>query len=308
MNQRLASPQLPVLPGFAKSFPDAQAELFAPQSARSNLALDFFNSICGTRLEHVEHAMILHRTTRKDVMPTRVDIMKQGSILSYLQPKTTTPDKENNSIQTPVQTTLQAIVNEKAASDIPESQENKITSNVDSRIIVNTPDISITSTVKLRDPRASVTKVFPSHVDRLKSITSTLLPVRYSDRFFAECLELDNCSVLAYTCLFDSKPVGWIRCRLEPFPAPENPVYQQIYIQTLGVLAPYRGMGLASALLDAVISSRCDARSIYAHVWETNEDALEWYDKHAFQRVLLVPQYYRRLRPGGAWLVRKGLT
>lgn len=230
--------------------------------------------------------------------------MKQGSILSYLQRATTAPRNEEQATQ------VQAVViaSEKVAVQIAESQELEVNSSLKAYDVTDKPETAIAFAVKLRDPRASITKVFPSHVDRLRSITSTLLPVRYSDRFFAECLASDTPSVLSYTALFDSKPVGWIRCRLEPFPNPENPVYQQVYIQALGVLAPYRGMGLATALLDAIISSRSGARSIYAHVWETNEDALEWYDKRGFQRVLLVPQYYRRLTPSGAWIVRKDLS
>jgi len=42
-------------------------------------------------------------------------------------------------------------------------------------------------------------------------------------------------------------------------------------------------------------------------VWENNEDALDWYSKRGFKRVLLLERYYRRLKPGGAWIVRKEL-
>lgn len=163
----------------------------------------------------------------------------------------------------------------------------------------------------LLDPRAAIVRAAPSHVDRLKSITTTLLPVRYSDKFFAECLEPEKHSAISFVALYDSQVVGWIRCRIEPFPHAENEVYQQIYVQALGILAPYRGLGLATELLMAVaaegVSTYPRVRSIYAHVWESNEDALAWYAKLDFRRIMLQPQYYRRLKPSGAWIVRKEL-
>lgn len=230
--------------------------------------------------------------------------MKQGSILLYLQPRATVISEDVRT--TTITARLRGFEDvQDNTSTARESCERQIESNIEKPPLVDTSDAQTTQPTRLSDPRAAITKVFPSHMDRLKSITTTLLPVRYSDRFFAECLESDNVSVISYVSLFDSKPVGWIRCRLEPFPSAENPAYNQLYIQALGILAPYRGKGFASALLDAVMSIGTDARSIYAHVWETNEDALEWYAKHGFAQVILIPQYYRRLRPSGAWLVRK---
>jgi len=159
--------------------------------------------------------------------------------------------------------------------------------------------------------RAMIASVTTIHLDRLKSITTTLLPVRYSDKFFTECLEPEKYSAIAFVALYDSKAVGWIRCRVEPFPHAGNEIYQQIYIQALGILAPFRNFGLATELLKAVVdqgtSNYPRVRSIRAHVWESNEDALAWYDKQGFKRIMLQPQYYRRLKPSGAWIVRKEL-
>ena len=44
---------------------------------------------------------------------------------------------------------------------------------------------------------------------------------------------------------------------------------------------------------------------MYAHVWEANVDAVEWYRKKGFQVGELVEGYYRKLRPGGARVVWK---
>ena len=47
---------------------------------------------------------------------------------------------------------------------------------------------------------------------------------------------------------------------------------------------------------------------MYAHVWEANTDALEWYGKRRFEiEKGVVEGYYRKLRPTGARVVRRRL-
>ncbi|CAF9911128.1 hypothetical protein IMSHALPRED_009934 [Imshaugia aleurites] len=125
-----------------------------------------------------------------------------------------------------------------------------------------------------------------------------------------------------------TKVIGGIQCRLEPLlgPPPTQsatistaslPPHQQahkLYIQTLAVLSPYRHLGIATALLDAIICvvltqyprQNVNVKEIYAHVWESNEEALEWYVKRGFEvEEKVVDGYYRKLRPSGARIVRR---
>ncbi len=156
-----------------------------------------------------------------------------------------------------------------------------------------------------------------SHLPALQRLTSTLLPVRYPDKFFTGVVGEITSATFSRVAVSSSKPIGWIRCRLDPFPEstspPSNtkPIYNQVYIQALCLLAPYRGQGIATALLDTVLRPKLltehDVESVYAHVWESNEDALEWYQKRGFRRVMLIENYYRKLRPGGAWIVKRDL-
>lgn len=44
---------------------------------------------------------------------------------------------------------------------------------------------------------------------------------------------------------------------------------------------------------------------VYAHVWEANEEALEWYVRRGFEVQGVVEGYYTKLRPGGARVVRR---
>ncbi|KIW20560.1 hypothetical protein PV08_01135 [Exophiala spinifera] len=165
-------------------------------------------------------------------------------------------------------------------------------------------------------PEAVITPVQQSHLPAIQRLTSTTLPVHYNHSFFTSTLTDPVAAQLSRAVLYHSEPVGWIRCRLESCSPTSNTelsktALSQIYIQALALLAPYRNLGLATYLLDAVLSSPIatgpETVCIYAHVWERNEDALDWYAKRGFKRVMLVDMYYRKLRPGGAWIVRREL-
>lgn len=94
-----------------------------------------------------------------------------------------------------------------------------------------------------------------------------------------------------------------------------------LYIQTLHLLSPYRGHGVAASLLnsllfatprDAKAKSRVseivkhyNIRSVTAHVHEANEDGLRWYVARGFKvQEGVVEGYYRKLQPSGAKIVR----
>ena len=164
---------------------------------------------------------------------------------------------------------------------------------------------------------AGISPVTEEHLPAIRRLTSTTLPVRYSPAFFTTTVTDPVAQKLSRVALYGSEPVGWIRCRVEPcspntssgtnisFPR------SQIYIQALAVLSPYRNLGLATALLSETFSAAVSLGEkvvcIYAHVWEMNEDALEWYAKRGFKRVMLVERYYLKLKPSGAWIVRREL-
>ncbi|KAJ9663487.1 hypothetical protein H2198_000752 [Neophaeococcomyces mojaviensis] len=237
--------------------------------------------------------------------------MRQGSILAYLKPQnapTGSPVLNVTATSTALQQGgMEAVIDGKNNRDVQMGE-------IDMQTLQPQKSFSNKKLahMELKDPKATITAVQKVHLDRLRTITATLLPVRYSDKFFSESVNEGSDTAISFVAMYDSRPVGWIRCRIEPFPNEEIATYYQIYIQALGILAPYRGLGLASALLQSAVDAReqqqFDVRSVWAHVWETNEDALEWYERRGFKRVLLQPHYYRRLRPSGAWIVRKDLT
>lgn len=166
--------------------------------------------------------------------------------------------------------------------------------------------------------------ITPDTVKSYRRLITLLLPIRYPDKFYKESVANTSRSALARVALWDDTPtsstslsrklansrvVGGIQCRLEDIPS-GPPGEFQLYIQTIALLSPFRQLGIATCLLDNIIASiveHCDrTTAIYAHVWEANFEALKWYERRGFTvETDIVKDYYRRLRPSGARVVRR---
>jgi N-alpha-acetyltransferase 50 len=251
--------------------------------------------------------------------------MPQPSLLHYFKAPMTAPLSPSGVLQVAGEAKLPSIahaLNAVAAS----TKANDPGSNASEppSVLLSSPDLADNVGEDSAEtglvPKFSEIAIIPiqrSHLPAIQRLTSTLLPVRYPDNFFSGSVDEILPAIFSRVALSMSKPIGWIRCRLDPFPEPTSPpsnarpIYNQIYIQALCLLAPYRGQGVATALLESILKPRLllehDVASIYAHVWECNTDALEWYSKRGFYQVVMVDNYYRKLRPGGAWIVKKDL-
>ena len=166
-------------------------------------------------------------------------------------------------------------------------------------------------------PQVTITPLAAHHIPPLKRINSLLLPIRYPDSFYANLLTPTSPTISPATLNFVAewtapaaapKVIGGVLARLQ-YPLPADP--PELYILTLALLAPYRHLGIATALLAALLAASVPAyvpASVSAHVWERNEDALEWYRARGFEVGDVVEGgYYKRLRPGGARVVRRPL-
>ena len=174
-------------------------------------------------------------------------------------------------------------------------------------------------------PNLTIEPVTTKTLQAYRRLITLLLPIRYPDKFYHESLENANPDSITLCVLWhepgtpEPTVIAGIQCRRVESPicpsstSPTSPITQQtLYIQTLATLAPYRSLGVATALLDAVITTAIrryeHVTSVYAHVWEANTDALEWYVKRGFEiEKGVVEGYYRKLRPMGARVVRKRL-
>ena len=200
-------------------------------------------------------------------------------------------------------------------------------------------------------PEASIVPVAESHIPSLRRINSLLLPVEYAGSFYKNIQEPLISGLFSRVILWkDSgrassqpKVIGGMVCRFEtnpfvdesgqprtveeirsrPYPSWSSP-YHAIYIQSLGILSPYRSLGLASATLEHIMASARALRDqgpryeahpgqpminvevVYAHVWTENEEGLRWYESRGFVRdAEPLVGYYYKLRPDTAWIVRK---
>jgi len=175
--------------------------------------------------------------------------------------------------------------------------------------------------------QASISPIREKHIQPLKRINSLLLPINYPDSFYHKIIDPQNSPNFSRVILWhepltlksvfasSSEPrvVGGIVCRLE---RDESTRTSAIYIQSLALLSPYRSHGLATTALDSIIQGVVNTpqtgypvTSLYAHVWIENTEGLEWYTARGFTREEPVVQnYYRRLQPGNAWIMRRSLV
>lgn len=203
---------------------------------------------------------------------------------------------------------------------------------------------SLPSTTLSPHPSATIVPVTEAHIPALRRINALLLPVNYTDAFYRAILDpavsgLFSRAILWAPSAADApKVVGGLICRLEPSPFdPASGAYDAslakssaksaappqragqghaLYIQSLVLLAPYRGLGLVTACLEGIFEAlRLVTREsggnglriewVYAHVWTRNEEGLAWYGRRGFERDGVLDKYYWKLQPDSAWVIKK---
>ncbi|XP_063230136.1 probable N-acetyltransferase san [Bacillus rossius redtenbacheri] len=144
--------------------------------------------------------------------------------------------------------------------------------------------------------------VTPHNIKQLKRLNQVIFPVSYNDKFYKDVLEAGELAKLAY---YNDIVVGAVCCRVD---TSENA--RRLYIMTLGVLYPYRRLGIASKMLGHVLNFvQQDANfdSIFLHVQVNNDGAIEFYKKFGFEIVETKEHYYKRIEPADAHVLQKTL-
>ncbi|KAJ5484284.1 Acyl-CoA N-acyltransferase [Penicillium expansum] len=210
----------------------------------------------------------------------------------------------------------------------------------------------ISAGVATPHPHITIEKVNTAHIPSLTRITGLLLPIRYPNSFYTAIITDPVIASLSRVAIYHDHPIatapvsgastgtdkviGGIRCRLERIRQAEDSNKEiemqgdkcpkNLYIQTLHLLSPYRGSGVAASLLNSLLFASSPDRkgkdsyqvselvrhynicSVTAHVHEANEEGLEWYIARGFRVDCDVAEYYRRLKPSGAKIVRLDLN
>ncbi|KAL8255891.1 hypothetical protein R6Q59_030973 [Mikania micrantha] len=163
-------------------------------------------------------------------------------------------------------------------------------------------DQSGTKMVAGRTVSISLDGLRDKNLMQLKKLNSVLFPVRYNDndKYYADALASDEFTKLAY---YSDIYVGSIACRLEKKEGGDV----RVYIMTLGVLAPYRGLGIGTKLLNHVLdlSSRENIGEIYLHVQTNNEVAINFYKKFGFEITETIQYYHMNITPPDCYVVTK---
>jgi len=164
--------------------------------------------------------------------------------------------------------------------------------------------------------------VTEKNIGQLRVLNVAIFPVRYNDKFYADLVDHIPLCTYAYHC---DMLIGAVCCRVEPpktllprqpdQPAPTlsqlaSSTQTRLYIMTLGVLAPYRKLGIGQKLLDfalKICKDRPQIDSIYLHVQTSNQAAIDFYKRNGFQILETIENYYKKIDPPHCYVVYKNL-
>lgn len=160
-------------------------------------------------------------------------------------------------------------------------------------------------------------EVDETNVSELEKINLAIFPIKYPPRVYQDIVKCAGVSFLATiddapglrgskgstgptgptgSTLSSTRTIGGVSCRLEQ--TSEGII---LYIITLGVLAPYRNEGLGKALLgrslETVRESLPEVGRARLHVQVSNTDAIRFYEKHGFEIVETIENYYLKTEP-----------
>ena len=139
------------------------------------------------------------------------------------------------------------------------------------------------------------------NLKQLKIINAATLPITYQENFYKGVPDLGEFAKFAY---FKDIVVGAACAKIDP-----TKDSNRLYIMTLAVLGPYRRMGVATKLLEYLLTLTEGRKinEVALHVQINNDDAIKFYQRFGFAIVETAPAYYKRIEPSDAYLLRKTL-
>ena len=137
------------------------------------------------------------------------------------------------------------------------------------------------------------------NIKLVRRLNQSIFPVNYNEKFYKDVLEAGDLAKLAF---FNDIVVGAVCCRIEQVESE-----RRLYIMTLGCLFTYRRLGIGTTMLKHVLdhASKRGIDNIYLHVQINNTGAIEFYQKFGFEIVDTREDYYKRIEPSSALVLRK---
>lgn len=240
--------------------------------------------------------------------------MPQSSLMKWLSK----PAAVTESPPVPVPETKHESTEEHVDAPTPPPLEETRQNHGRDHVTRNAPASFLKGSKPTLPPNVELRGPTKEDMPSFKKLNSLLLPIPYPESFYKEILADPVDKSITLMALWHDSPsdigkakgrlVGAIRCRLFSHPPGESKSKARIdgpmlYLSTLVLLSPYRGHGIAAHMLDNLIRSSVEdyeITSVGAHVWEANEEGLEWYRKRGFKEVSREVGYYRRLKPQDA--------
>ena len=112
----------------------------------------------------------------------------------------------------------------------------------------------------------------PKNIEQVRKLNSSIFPVKYNDKFYTD-LSTVNATQYTHLAYFADIMVGAICCRMEP----QEGQNFKLYVMTIGVLAPYRRLGIGARLLEQTLeacSKEPNCEEVYLHV-QVGNDAIQ---------------------------------
>jgi len=159
---------------------------------------------------------------------------------------------------------------------------------------------------KRAEKHVSFGQVTEKNVEQLRKLNLAVFPVRYNNKFYTDISSAANVKGQDFTFLgyFSDILVGAICSRVEPQELPQF----KVYIMTIGVLAPYRRLGIGRQLLEQVLTAcdqHADCSAVYLHVQVGNDEAIEFYKQFGFTVGEVIKDYYQKLDVTDAVILTK---
>lgn len=150
-------------------------------------------------------------------------------------------------------------------------------------------------------------EIRPDDFDTIKRLHEELFPVKYSDSFYTDaCNKIINNNPL-YTCLAIDRVteaiIGFLLgqcvhvdvCEDKGIISSKSSTNEVLYILTLGTVAKYRRIGLASKLIAQArmyCSQSQSCGAIYLHVIYYNITAIKFYERNSFEYYSTLENFY----------------
>ncbi|KAI8622232.1 acyl-CoA N-acyltransferase, partial [Chytriomyces sp. MP71] len=159
--------------------------------------------------------------------------------------------------------------------------------------------------------------VSTERIEQLRVLNQVIFPISYNQSFYHAVLQNSVFCILDHLRTANETCIGAICCRRERNGRRDDGLTSgppdSLYIMTIGILAPYRRLGIGSSLLSSLITRATDDPTlayIQLHVQITNTEALAFYAKYGFRVVVRVDGYYRLNKgviPPDAYLLRRNV-